>query len=121
MTSVILWMLGMGQIRWNYLGITSPCIFKRMKQNTAITFYDPHFFLFLGHELTDQEISSHRHLYVGFHLPGKSRHGNSRASSGQHKHGHGHGHGHGHHKNKNHLKTPTENIRPGKSVFLLIT
>jgi len=65
-----------------------------------------------GHELTDQEISSHRHLYVGFHLPGKSRHGNSRTGSGQHKHGHGHGHGHGHHKNKNHLKAPTENIRP---------
>jgi len=61
-----------------------------------------------GHELTDQEISSHRHLYVGFHLPGKSRHGAGRASSGQHKHGHGHGH----HKNKNHLRAPTENIRP---------
>lgn len=61
-----------------------------------------------GHELTDQEISSHRHLYVGFHLPGKSRHGNSRAGSGQHNHGHKHGH----HKNKNHLKTPPENLRP---------
>eukprot|EP00090_Calanus_glacialis_P043036 TRINITY_DN7620_c0_g1_i1.p1 TRINITY_DN7620_c0_g1~~TRINITY_DN7620_c0_g1_i1.p1 ORF type:complete len:1137 (-),score=226.79 TRINITY_DN7620_c0_g1_i1:1450-4860(-) len=61
-----------------------------------------------GHELTDQEISSHRHLYVGFHLPGKSRHGNSRAGSGQHNHGHKHGH----HKNKNQLKTPPENLRP---------
>jgi hypothetical protein len=31
-------------------------------------------FLFLnlsGHVLTDQDISGHRHLYVGFHLPGK--------------------------------------------------
>eukprot|EP00092_Neocalanus_flemingeri_P011202 GFUD01012067.1.p1 GENE.GFUD01012067.1~~GFUD01012067.1.p1 ORF type:complete len:1158 (+),score=265.14 GFUD01012067.1:299-3772(+) len=61
-----------------------------------------------GHELTDQEISSNRHLYVGFHLPGKSRHGNSRAGSGQHNHGHKHGH----HKNKHHLKTPQENLRP---------
>jgi len=61
-----------------------------------------------GHELTDQEISSHRHLYVGFHLPGKSRHGNSRTGSGQHNHGHKHGH----HKNKHHLKTPQENLRP---------
>jgi len=61
-----------------------------------------------GHELTDQEISSHRHLYVGFHLPGKSRHGNSQAGSGQHKHGHKHGH----HKNKHHLKAPEEDLRP---------
>lgn len=30
-----------------------------------------------GHVLTDQDISGHRHLYVGFHLPGK-------------RHGHGH-------------------------------
>jgi len=68
-----------------------------------------------GHELTDQEISSHRHLYVGFHLPGKSRHGNSQAGSGQHKHGHKHGH----HKNKHHLKAPEEDLRPDEEESLL--
>jgi len=61
-----------------------------------------------GHELTDEEVSSHRHLYVGFHLPGKTKHGDSQPGTGQHKHGHKHGH----HKNKNHLKTPPENLRP---------
>ena len=32
--------------------------------------------------LTDQDISGHRHLYVGFHLPGK-RHGHKDAKDGK--------------------------------------
>ena len=74
-------------------------------------------FIVLGHELTDEEVSSHRHLYVGFHLPGKTRHGDSQPGTGQHKHGHKHGH----HKNKNHLKTPPENLRPGRNLHTFCT
>jgi len=61
-----------------------------------------------GPVVSDQDISGHRHILVGFHMPSKR--------------GHGHGHGHGHekeggelknrhHKSK-HLKAPVEAIRP---------
>lgn len=60
-----------------------------------------------GPIVSDQDISGHRHLYVGFHVPSK------------HGHGHGHGresgennkNGHKHHRPK-HLKAPTPDVRP---------
>ena len=44
----------------------------------------------LGPVVSDQDISGHRHILVGFHMPSKR--------------GHGHGHGHGHEKEGGELK-----------------
>ena len=59
------------------------------------------------HELSDNEISNHRHVYVGFHLPSSKKRNT--------KTGHNGGGGHkGHAKNK-HLKVTKEELRPGES------
>ena len=64
------------------------------------------------HELSDNEISNHRHVYVGFHLPSKKR--NNKTG---HNGGGGHNHGHrGHAKNK-HLKVTKEELRPGDYIY----
>ena len=64
----------------------------------------------LDHEISHDEISSHRHHYVGFHVPGKKTHGGHRkgsvASGASHR---------AHARNK-HLKLPKEELRPGDSV-----
>jgi len=66
----------------------------------------------LDHEISDNEITSHRHLYVGFHVPGKKKghlaHGGHRKSSVINQSSRGH---HGHVRNK-HLKLPREDLRP---------
>ena len=78
------------------------------------TFFNPSLInLFLDHEISDNEITSHRHLYVGFHVPGKKKghlaHGGHRKSSVINQSSRGH---HGHVRNK-HLKLPREDLRPG--------
>ena len=66
--------------------------------------------LFVDHEISDNEISSHRHHYVGFHLPSNNKKshqtGKSRKSSLVSNHGHKN-----HVRNK-HLKIPREELRP---------
>ena len=50
--------------------------------------FDADVFFWAGHVLTDQDISGHRHLYVGFHLPGKrSGHGHKDPKDGSGKDG----------------------------------
>merc|ERR1719228_2939513 len=60
-------------------------------------------------ERDNVEIDSHRHLYVGFHLPGKGK----RTDSGHHGRHH-----HGHSRSSKHggLKAPQENLRPAPAV-----
>lgn len=53
--------------------------------------------------VSDQEISGHRHLYVGVHVPG---------SGNKHSEKHKNGPRHHHHHRKNHLKAPSEDPRP---------
>ena len=55
-------------------------------------------------ERDNEEIDSHRHLYVGFHVP-KSK----RTEGGKHHHHHGSS------KNKHNLKPPVQNLRPGEA------
>ena len=65
----------------------------------------------LDHEVSYDEISSHRHHYVGFHVPGKKTHGGHRkgsvASGASHR---------AHARNK-HLKLPKEELRPGDPFY----
>ena len=64
------------------------------------------------HELSDNEISNHRHVYVGFHLPSSKKRNT--------KTGHNGGGGHkGHAKNK-HLKVTKEELRPGESLLVVM-
>ena len=56
-------------------------------------------------ERDNEEIDSHRHLYVGFHVP-KSK----RTEGGKHHHHHGSS------KNKHSLKPPVQNLRPGEEA-----
>ena len=68
------------------------------------------------HELSDNEISSHRHVYVGFHLPSKKRNNKAGHNGGGHHAHHAHG-GHGGHKGharNKHLKITKEDLRPGE-------
>ena len=56
-------------------------------------------------ERDNEEIDSHRHLYVGFHVPKAKR----TSEGGKHHHHHGSG------KNKHgSLKPPVQNLRPGE-------
>ena len=71
--------------------------------------------MFTDHELSDNEISSHRHVYVGFHLPSKKRNNKAGHNGGGH---HNHGGHKGHAKNK-HLKITKEDLRPGEITMLL--
>ena len=66
-------------------------------------------------EVSDQEISSHRHHYVGFHLPKQQPEGGEHHSE-KHAGGAGH-HAHKHHHRKQHsLKPPQEKLRPGNNI-----
>ena len=61
-------------------------------------------------ERDNEEIDSHRHLYVGFHVP-KAKRG---SEGGKHHHHHGSG------KNKHgSLKPPVQNLRPGEATLSL--
>ena len=67
--------------------------------------------LYSDHEVSDNEISSHRHLYVGFHIPSKKK-GHTphhRKSSVT-----GNGQANKNHVRNKHLKLPKEELRPGK-------
>jgi sodium bicarbonate transporter 10 len=65
-----------------------------------------------GPLVSDQEISGHRHHYVGFHMPSKRGHGQWADGMEKESNGHGNGrNGHRHHKPK-HLKAPDEDHRP---------
>ena len=59
-------------------------------------------------ERDNEEIDSHRHLYVGFHVPKAKR-----TEGGKHHHHHGIG------RNKHNLKPPVQNLRPGEEGSVL--
>ena len=67
------------------------------------------YFHLSDHELSDNEISNHRHVYVGFHLPSSKKRNTKTGHNGG-------GGGHkGHAKHAKHLKVTKEELRPGES------
>ena len=66
-------------------------------------------FVFADHEISDNEISSHRHHYVGFHIPSKNKKTHGQTGGGHRKSSVA---SRGHPRNK-HLKLPKEDLRPG--------
>ena len=74
-------------------------------------------------ERDNEEIDSHRHLYVGFHVPKEKRtegetdakqnmRNKQNPQGGKHHHHH-----HGSGKSKHGLKPPVQNLRPGETAF----
>ena len=74
------------------------------------------FLILADHEISDNEISSHRHLYVGFHVPsnkGKKAHANS--GHGAHrKTSLASSHGHKKETKAKILKLPQGDLRPSE-------
>ena len=73
------------------------------------------FLLLADHEISDNEISSHRHLYVGFHVPsdkGKKAH----ANGGHRKTSLASSHGHKKETKGKVLKLPKDDLRPSKFI-----
>ena len=72
--------------------------------------------LLVDHEISDNEISSHRHLYVGFHVPsnkGKKAHANG-GHGGHRKTSLASSHGHKKETKAKILKLPQEDLRPSE-------
>ena len=83
-------------------------------QNTYLedSLYEKQIFMFVfaDHEISDNEISSHRHHYVGFHIPSKNK--KTHGQTGDRSHRKSSVASRGHPRNK-HLKLPKEDLRPG--------
>ncbi|XP_072181189.1 uncharacterized protein [Diadema setosum] len=63
-------------------------------------------------EADEDEISGHRAIYVGVHVPLNEEQmpsSQKKHHHHHHSHGHGHGHGHGHHKHRNKSRSKNKN------------